>query len=169
VDVVTAGTLALVIATLLVSLVAGFLFAFAVVVMPGIGELDDGDFVRAFQRIDGVIQRGDPLFGLVFVGSIVALVALAVATVAGLLDLGGIERSLLYAAGGIYLAGVLVPTGIVNVPLNNELQRLDVDALDAAERKEARGRFEPRWNRWNRIRTALACVSAVLMTGLLTL
>lgn len=163
------GAVALVIATLLVSLVAGFLFAFAVVVMPGIGELDDGDFVRAFQRIDGVIQRGDPLFGFVFIGSAVALVGVAVAVVLGGLDVGGLERSLLLAAAGIYLAGVLVPTGIVNVPLNNELQRLDVDVLDAAQRNEARGRFEPRWNRSNRIRTALACVSAVLMMSVLTL
>lgn len=160
----TAVGAALVAATVLVSLVAGFVFAFAVVVMPGIGELDDGDFLRAFQRIDGVIQRGDPLFGLVFVGSIVSLIA---AVALGVPSLVGLERTLLLAAGGIYLAGVLIPTGAVNVPLNNRLQRLDVDALGAAQRREARDAFEPRWNRWNRIRTALACISAALMTGLL--
>ena len=165
----TSGSVALIIATMLVSLVAGFLFAFAVVVMPGIGELDDGDFVRAFQRIDGVIQKGDPVFGLVFIGSAVAIVALAIAVFAGGLGVGRLERSVLLAAAGIYLVGVLVPTGTVNVPLNNELRRLDVDLLSGAQRREAREQFEPRWNRWNRIRTALACVSAVLMTSLLAL
>jgi len=162
----TAVSVALLAATLLVSLVAGFVFAFAVVVMPGIHALDDGDFIRSFQRIDGVIQRGDPLFGLVFIGSIVALV---VAVVLGAPALAGLEGTLLLAAGGIYLVGVLVPTASVNVPLNNRLQRLDVDALSPEERSAARQAFEPRWNRWNRIRTGLACASAALMTTLLVI
>lgn len=158
------GVVAMLLATLFVSLIAGFLFAFAVVVMPGLRRLDDGDFIRVFQRIDGVIQAGDPLFGLVFVGSIVALAA---AVLLGSPSLTGLERGLLLAAGGIYLFGVIVPTGLVNVPLNNRLQRLEVERMDPGARGEARARFEPRWNRWNRIRTALACVSAALMAGLL--
>ena len=109
----TVGTAALLGTTLLISLVAGFLFAFAVVVMPGIRELDDGDFIRAFQRMDGVIQKGDPLFGLVFVGSIVAVLA---APFLGGPVLVGLERVLLLTAGGIYMAGVIIPTGTVNVP-----------------------------------------------------
>jgi uncharacterized membrane protein len=51
----------LILAAVLCSLVAGFLFAFATVVMPGIKSLDDGSFIRAFQVIDGVIRKGtDP-------------------------------------------------------------------------------------------------------------
>ena len=160
----TTVSVALVAATFLVSVVAGFLFAFAVVVMPGIRTLDDGGFIRSFQRMDGVIQRGDPLFGVMFIGSMVALV---VAVVLGAPALAALERSILLAAGGIYIAGVLVPTGTINVPLNNRLQRLDVDALDAEERSSARRAFEPRWNRWNRIRTGVSCASAALLTSLL--
>jgi uncharacterized membrane protein len=37
-------------------LVAGFLFAFAAVIMPGIRSLGDRAFIRAFQVIDRVIQ-----------------------------------------------------------------------------------------------------------------
>lgn len=160
----TAGTLALFGATLLVSLVAGFLFAFAVVVMPGIRGLDDRDFIRAFQRMDGVIQKGDPLFGLVFMGSVVAVLA---APFLGGPVLVGEGRILLLTAAGIYIAGVIIPTGTVNVPLNNQLQRLEVDGVAADQLAAARRGFEPRWNRWNRIRTVLACLSAALMTGLL--
>lgn len=160
----TPAVFALVAATFLVSLVAGFVFAFAVVVMPGIRTLDDGDFIRSFQRIDSVIQRGDPLFGLVFIGSIVSLLA---ALVLGAPALAGLERTLLLAAGGIYISGVVVPTGSINVPLNNRLQRLDVDAMSPDERSSARQAFESRWNRWNRIRTGLACASAALMSSLL--
>ena len=66
--------IALILATFLCSLVAGFLFAFAVVAMPGIGKLSDREFVRAFQVMDRVIQNNQPIFILVWVGSVVSLV-----------------------------------------------------------------------------------------------
>jgi len=148
-------------ATLLVSLVAGFLFAFAVVVMPGLRELDDGAYIRAFQAIDGVIQRDDPLFGLVFVGAIVAMLA---ALVLGVPALAGVERAMLIGAGALYLGGVLVPTAAVNVPLNNRLQGVDVVGVE--ERAAGRRAFEERWNRWNAVRTGAAVGAAALMTVL---
>jgi uncharacterized membrane protein len=52
--------IALILATSLCSLVAGFLFAFAIVVMPGIRSLNDREFIRAFQVMDGVIQNNHP-------------------------------------------------------------------------------------------------------------
>ena len=48
--------LLLMLAAFLCSLVAGFLFAFAAVIMPGIRSLDDAGFIRAFQVIDRVIR-----------------------------------------------------------------------------------------------------------------
>src|ERR671919_209370 len=80
-----------VLATFLCSLVAGFLFAFAAVVMPGIRSLDDRSFIRAFQVIDRVIQNNQPLFVLVWVGSVLAMIA---AAVLGLLTLAGVDRLL---------------------------------------------------------------------------
>ena len=56
------------IATLFCSLVAGFLFAFVLVVMPGIQRLNDREFIRAFQVIDSIIQNNQPIFVLVWVG-----------------------------------------------------------------------------------------------------
>jgi uncharacterized membrane protein len=156
--------LALVIATFLCSLVAGFLFAFAVVVMPGLSHLDDRAFLRAFQRVDGVIQRGQPLFGLVWLGSVVALAAGLALSMA---QLNGLERVLLAVAAGAYLLGVQLPTVVVNVPLNNELQALDVECGDQATCHAARERFEARWTRWNMIRTALAAVTSAVLIALL--
>ena len=49
--------IALILAAFLCSLVAGFLFAFAIVIMPGIGSLNDREFLRAFQVMDRVIQN----------------------------------------------------------------------------------------------------------------
>jgi uncharacterized membrane protein len=137
-------------AALLCSLVAGFLFAFAVVVMPGIKRLDDAGFLRAFQVIDGVIQRSQPLFGLVWLGSVVVVL---VAAVIGAWMLAGAERVMITLAAGIYLLGVQVPTFMVNIPLNNRVQRSDI----------TREEFEPRWNRWNAVRTVCATLASVLL------
>ncbi|MGD8496333.1 MAG: DUF1772 domain-containing protein [Gemmatimonadales bacterium] len=146
--------------TLLCSLVGGFLFAFAVVVMPGLGRLPDRAFIRGFQTIDGVIQSGQPLFGLVWLGSVVALVA---ALVLGVGELQGADLALLVAAGAVYLLGVQLPTFIRNVPLNNQLQAFDAEGSDDAACRAARERFEPPWNRWNRWRTGLAILSTAML------
>lgn len=150
----------LILATFLCSLVAGFVFAFAVVVMAGIRGLDDAAFIRAFQVMDGVIQDNQPAFVLVWVGSVVAMI-LAAALGAGQLDAP--DRWLLYAAAGAYLLGVQLPTFTINIPLNNALQSLDVTAMDAAAVAAARTAFEERWNRWNVIRTVVACVVSLLL------
>lgn len=72
--------LLLILATLLCALVAGLLFAFAVVTMPGIRRLNDREFIRAFQVMDDVIQRNQPIFMLVWLGSAVLML---IATVWG--------------------------------------------------------------------------------------
>jgi uncharacterized membrane protein len=159
--------LVLILATLLCALTAGFVFAFATVVMPGTGKLGDKEFIRSFQVIDGIIQAGQPVFGLVWMGSAVALL---VSAVMGAMQLDGVERAFVVASALVYVFGVQVPTFRKNVPLNNTLQRLDVDAMDEYALASARRAFESRWVRWNTIRTVLATlVSAALMFVLLWL
>ena len=156
--------IALILATFLCSLVAGFLFAFAIVVMPGIRSLNDREFIRAFQVIDGVIQNNQLLFVLVWVGSVVALVTSAVF---GLGQLDGAGRLLMSFAAVAYLLGVQLPTITINIPLNNKLQTLDVDHMNETTHKAARIDFEPRWNRWNSIRTPFATLASALLMILL--
>ncbi len=156
--------IALIWATFLCSLVAGFLFAFALVAMPGIRSLNDREFIRAFQVMDGIIQNNQPIFVLVWVGSVVALVTSAVL---GIGQLDGDGRLLIIFAALAYLLGVQLPTFTINVPLNNKLQTLEVDELDETTQKAARKDFEPRWNLWNSIRTAFASVASALLIILL--
>lgn len=151
-------------AALLCSLVAGFLFAFAAVVMPGIKKLDDSAFIRAFQVIDGVIQKGQPLFQVVWIGSVLLLIA---ATGMGILRLTGLDRAIVLVAAAGYVLAVQLPTITVNIPLNNKLQALDSDTLSEASAKSERGQFEVRWNRWNTFRTAFAIAVSVLLLGLI--
>lgn len=154
----------LLIATLLCSLVAGFLFAFASVVMPGLKRLNDWEFIRAFQVIDGVIQNNQPIFVAVWVGSIVALLA---STGLGWGQLDRAQRLLMILASLIYLLGVQLSTFTINVPLNNKLQTLNVDEMKETALKSARMDFEPPWNQWNLIRTFLAIVTSALLMILL--
>ncbi len=156
--------IALILASFLCSLVAGFLFAFAVVAMPGINRLNDREFIRAFQVMDGVIQNNQPLFMLIWAGSVVALVT---AAVLGVGQLEGVERLLMISAALVYILGVQLPTIIVNIPLNNKLQALDVDVMNERGQKAARNDFEPRWNRWNSIRAAFASLASALLLFLL--
>ena len=146
-------------------MVTGFLFAFAVVVMAGIKKLNDREFIQAFQAMDGIIQNNQPIFVAVWLGSVIALI------VAGALGIGHLDaagRWLLIVTTLAYLLGVQLPTFTVNVPLNNRLQSLNVDAMDEAAQKLAREAFEGRWNRWNSIRTVIACfVSLLLMVVIL--
>ena len=152
-------------AALLVGLVAGLLLVFAVVVMPGLATLDDEGYLRAFKAIDRVIQDSQPVFVLVWGGSILAVVTGAVLAV---IQASGSVRVLVLAAVGVYLLGVQVSTFVNNIPLNNQIQGHDLDSMGAGELAAARAAFEPRWNAWNRSRAILACVSAVLLLMALT-
>ena len=96
----------LMVAAYLCSLVAGLLFSFAVVVMPGIRSLDDGGFIRAFQTIDRTIQNNQPLFVFVWVGSVLAVIF---AAVSGIWVLTGVDRLLMIVAALVYLLGVQAP------------------------------------------------------------
>ena len=153
--------LSLVLSTLLCALVAGFLFAYAIVVMPGIKTLDDKGFIKAFQVTDGVIQNNQPLFLFVWIGSAVVLL---VCFVTGFSVLEGLDFWLLSVATIAYLLGVQVSTIVIHLPLNNRLQRYDVEAMNDDELRQVRLGFEPRWNRSNQIRTVIAsCVSLLLI------
>ncbi len=155
--------IALSLATLLCSLVAGFLLAFLIVVMPGIRRLNDREFIQAFQVIDGIIQNKQPIFVLVWLGSVVFLVSSV------MLSIGQLNEfvPLLIVGTLVYIFGVQLPTFTINVPLNNKLQTWDVMDMNETALKAARVNFEPRWNRWNAIRTFFACLTSTLLIILL--
>ena len=151
----------LLVSTLLCALVTGFIFTYAVVVMPGFAKLDDRDFIRAFQVTDGVIQNNQPLFMLAWVGSIVSVVA---TMILGFIELHGIERWTVIAIGFVYLMGVQGITILIHLPLNNRLQRLEIDEMDPESLSKEHNKFETRWNYFNNIRTLIAsAVSFSLM------
>jgi|TARA_B100001093_G_scaffold314262_1_gene299857 uncharacterized membrane protein len=145
--------ISLVFAVLTCSLVTGFIFTYAVVVMPGFSKLEDKDFLRVFQATDGVIQNNQPLFMLTWVGSIISVLSLiAIST----LSLGLSEARIIVAVGLIYLLGVQGITATIHLPLNNHIQKIDINDINNKSLNEERTRFEMRWNYFNKIRTFIA-------------
>lgn len=142
------------------TLVAGLTLTFATVIMPGLKQLGDAAFIRTFQVIDGIIQNGQPVFGVVWVGSILSTFAIAGL---GFFHVDGWPKWVLVAVAVVYFAGVQLPTFTINVPRNNRLQAVQVESTDAARLAEERTYFEATWNRWNVIRTCVALPVAVAL------
>ena len=152
--------IAVLLSALLCSLVAGLVLTFAIVVMPGTKTLGNRDFLKAFKAMDRVIQDNQPIFMLVWLGSIVALIA---ATIFGMAQLDGIGRLLIIFATVAYLFGVQFSTITINIPLNNRIQSVDVETTNETQHKTVRGEFEPRWVRWNSIRSLVSSLVSVLL------
>lgn len=151
-------------ATLLVALVAGIVLTFAIVVMPGIRALGGRDSLRAFQAMDRIIQNNQPVFMVVWLGSALSLIA---TTAVGIAALSGVDRLLIGTACLLYICGVQVPTAIVNVPLNNQLQRVDLPSASEEEIASLVNAFEARWVRWNTIRTVISLIVSAFLLAIL--
>ena len=156
----TTFTLLLGAATLTCALVTGLLGTYAVVVMPGLGDLDDRAYLRAFAVTDRVIQGNQPLFVLTWVGSVASLLAV---TAIGIAAADAPVTLLLGAATALYVVGVQAPTMLVNVPLNNRLQAADLDAAPSHVVDDLRTAYEGRWTRWNRVRSIAGLVVVLLL------
>lgn len=150
-------------AAFLVTTVFAMLLVFAIVVMPGIAKLPDGDYLRAFQVIDGIVQANQPVFVSVWIGSVIALI---VATALGWNELNSERRMGLLIAMLAYLATQFTTFGI-NVPMNNRVKELEIHYLDTTTKQAERARFEGPWVFWNWLRTLIMLPVALYLTYLL--
>ena len=148
------------------SLVGGFIFTYAIVVMPGLSNLKDKEFIRAFQVTDAVIQNNQPLFMLTWVGSIVSLLSTILISI---VSVGLSEAWLIVLIGAFYLLGVQGITIAVHIPLNNHLQKVKIEELSDKSLTEERVKFETKWNYFNNIRTVIAISVSILLLTLLAL
>ncbi|RJU87891.1 MAG: DUF1772 domain-containing protein [Candidatus Poseidoniales archaeon] len=156
--------IALMLSILLCALVTGLLLGFAIVVMPGINKLSDKEFLLAFKHMDGIIQNNQPLFILIWVGSIISIIG---SLITGTMNLSGNQLYLLWIGSTLYLFGLQLPTIRFNIPLNNTLQELDILSLSESELETSRREFESPWNRWNRFRTVNGIVAVSILLLLL--
>ena len=139
--------------TLLCSLVTGFILTYAIVVMPGLSKLDDKEFIKAFQVTDGIIQNNQPIFILIWVGSIVSVVSTIIISI---FTLGILEGWKIIFVSLVYLIGVQAITIIIHLPLNRRIQKIDINSTNLQSLNEERKNFETKWNYFNNIRTVIA-------------
>ena len=147
-------------------LVTGFILTFAIVVMPGIAKLEDKDFLKAFQVTDGTIQGNQPLFLIIWLGSVLSVLATMVSAVF-IPEFG--DAWVIICVGGFYLIGVQGLTMAVHLPLNNRVKKLDISNLDSETLKEERFIFESKWNFYNKIRTVISFVVSLFFLSVASL
>jgi uncharacterized membrane protein len=134
-------------------LVTGFIFTYAIVVMPGFSKMNDKEFLKAFQVTDAIIQNNQPLFMLTWIGSIISILSTIVISI---VILGISDAWYIVLVGIVYLLGVQVVTFSIHIPLNNHLQQFDFDKLDDQKLNKERLKFEKKWNYFNNFRTVIA-------------
>ena len=142
------------------SLVGGFIFTYAIVVMPGLSNLADKEFIRAFQVTDAVIQNNQPIFMFTWIGSIVSLLITILTSVVGF-ELS--ETWLVVLFSVIYLFGVHGITIAIQIPLNNHIQKVEIEELNDEAITDERVKFERKWNYFNNIRTSISISVSLLL------
>ena len=145
------------ITTTLSAIMAGLFFSYSFSVVPGLGKLADIDYLKAMQSINREIQN--PLFFICFFGTIIFLPLIT------FLDYSERQLSfwLLLSATLIYYIGVFGITIFGNIPLNNQLEKFNLQNETTAAISALRARFENRWNFLGNIRTACSIISLILL------
>jgi uncharacterized membrane protein len=158
--------ISLIFSILLCALVTGFILTYAVVVMPGLSKLDDKEFIKAFQVTDGIIQNNQPLFILIWVGSIVSVLGTIITSI---ISLGIIEAWLIISVGTVYLLGVQGITISIHLPLNKRIQKININSTNYQTLSEERKNFEIKWNYFNNIRTGIAFFVILIFLLIITM
>jgi uncharacterized membrane protein len=127
------------------ALMAGLFFAFGTAVMSSLQRLPAGQGAAAMNLINVRIQN--PLFLLVFCGT--ALICLALPVLALVQDTPG--KWWIVAGSVLYLAGVIVLSFAVNIPLNDGLAAGTTDWTT----------YLARWNPANNVRAIAGALGVV--------
>ena len=158
--------ISLILSTLFCSLVTGLIFTYAIVVMPGLAKLNDRDFIKAFQVTDGIIQNNQPLFMIIWIGSIISIILLILSSI---VSFGFYGAWFVLLTAACYLVGVQGITITIHLPLNNKIQKLNVSKLNGLKLGEERIGFETKWKFYNNIRTAIGLAVSLILLIILAL
>lgn len=143
-------------AILLTGIVAGIFFAWSNAVMPGIGKLDDLEFLQAFKSMNRVILN--KAFLSVFGGAMIAVFLVPV------FHFALVPKALFWFYVSIfvlYAVGVLGVTVNGNIPLNELLDTAHLETMSTHEIEVLRERVESKWNSYHLMRTACSTITFV--------
>ena len=151
---------------LLSALVTGFILTYAIVIMPGLSNLDDKEFIKAFQVTDGIIQNDQPIFIVIWIGSIVSVLSTIITSI---LCLGILDAWLIIFVSVVYLLLVQGITILIHLPLNKSIQNIDINSSNSETLSKMRKSFETKWNYFNNVRTVVAFFVVLIFLSILTI
>jgi uncharacterized membrane protein len=166
-DAFTWWQLCLMIFTLSSALVGGLLFAFSSFVMRGLDQAGPAAAITTMQGINRTVFT--PWVMIPFMGT--APFGLILTILAWTMEVSG-SPILITLAAAIYIVGVVGVTAFGNVPLNEALDKVDVDQAKDHQQDDLLApkwqQYFASWTRLNHLRTFLAYVAALLaMLGLI--
>lgn len=133
--------------------IGGFFYAYSVSVMQGLNNLPDSDAIRAMQELNQGTRNGVFLFTFLFTPILSVLCA------AALYWKGNrVTGVLLLTAAAVYFIGSFLPTVNINVPMNHEIEALDVATLSTADAARVWAEYSVTWTYWNTIRAIMALI-----------
>ena len=151
-------TIILVTSIFLTGLMAGIFFTWSNAVKPGIGKLNDIDYLSALQSMNRVILNS--LFLIVFIGTIISVALVPV------FHFHIYQKNifwLLILIVIIYWVGVFSVTVFGNIPLNEILDKRNLSVMNPNDLSLLRDSIENRWNNFNLIRSISSALSFLLL------
>lgn len=154
----TGNNIILLAAALSTALMAGLFFNWTNAITGGLHKLPDSHYISAMQSINRAIQN--PVFFLAFFG---AAVLLSVSSYLQYQSPLSVTFYLVFGATIFYLCGVMAVTVFGNIPLNQTLDKFNLDKATPEEIYKLRLAFESKWNSLNTIRTVASFISLLLI------
>ena len=151
-------TIVLVSAIFLTGIMAGIFFTWSNAVKPGIGKLSDLEYLNALQSMNRVILNG--AFLIVFVGAIIAVALVP------LFHFHLYPKNIFWlfiCILLIYWIGVFGVTVFGNIPLNEILDKTNLETITLEEIKTLRSSIENKWNNFNLIRSISSGITFLLL------
>ena len=136
----------------------GFFYAWVSSTMWGLDAADPNVAISAMQAMNASVRN--PVFALGYFGTPLALAAVTLVALKG----GERRAALLFGSGGLlYVLGVMLPTSMFNVPLNEMLAAVEAP-LVVGRAKEVWQSYSAPWQFWNSVR-AVATGAVLLLAG----
>jgi uncharacterized membrane protein len=154
----TFEAIVLVVGGTLSGLSAGVMYTFSVAIIPALRSLAAKRHLVAAQMIN--VKIVNPVFMLSFLGPTLLL------PLAAYLARNGAQFPLLLAAAALHIIGVNGVTIMGNVPLNDRLAKVEVEALSEADAEQVRQDYQgvgAAWLRLHHVRTWAALAATALV------
>lgn len=151
-------TIVLVSAMFLTGLMAGIFFTWSNAVKPGIGKLGDLEYLNALQSMNRVILNG--AFLIVFIGAIIAVALVP------MFHFHLYPKNIFWlfiCILTIYWIGVFGVTVFGNIPLNELLDKTNLETISLEEITALRSLIEDKWNNFNLIRSISSGITFLLL------